>query len=220
MRYVQLEVIEDLEFGGLGLAFKNRKFCNGMFTTQEGLVVAHDLIEHQQGTAKIGSIGDEMIALGGVCFTRAQWGDMRRDSIGSMYTPEQNISSDIIHMGRLYLDNGVPMRQPLKRVRSNPLECIVDSVIDYAREDIRSELDEPCSQEQIDNYLEQCRLLMTQGISMANRRFGNGLVANNQFWAIEQKVSDFIHQIEYAGQQFRLGYGEGKCVMSEVYPEY
>jgi len=219
MRHIKLTVVEDQELGGLGFKIRGSKFCNGMFTAQEGLIVAHDLIEHQQGVAKIGSIGDEMIALGGICYTRGHIADLSRDGRGSMYSPEENIASDIIHMGRLYFDNDVPMRQKSKRMRSDYLSDFIDGVIDYAREGIRAELDEQPGQYLIEQYLEECALLMQEGVVLADRRFKDTHTANNMFWGIRESVQDCIDQMEYEGQTFRLSYDRNSSRCFETYPE-
>ena len=227
MRYKTMIAVEDQELGGIGLKFiDQRNFCNGMFTAQDGLIVAHDIIEHQQGIAKIGSIGDEMVALGGVCYTRAQWGSMTRNSGMYMYTPAQSIASDIHNMGRLYFENHIPFRQKLVKSRGDDESGLVDDVIECAREDFRKywegdEEDCPLNLAR-DSYLEDCRTYMLHGVKLAVRRFGSGHVAHDTFWAIEEAASQITKNIDFEGQQFRLQYCHGRARMYEVhnYEEY
>lgn len=219
MTHKRLRVVEDEEYGGLGLKFvEPHKFCNGKFTIQNGLVLAHDIIEHQQGTGKIGSIGDEMIALGGICYSRGQWGDMSRNGAGSMYSAEEIIAFDILNMARLYFHNNIPFRQKLVTSRKSDPTDFVDYVIEAAREgwskefeyDQSSNLDP--NQEQIDTYLEACRIYMVHGSKLADRLFGSGVLANDMFWEIERNTSGFIQQLEHEGQEFILSYDFNKNI--------
>ena len=65
MRYVRLQVAEDQLSGELGLKIKGMRATEGM-AMGSGLLVAHDLLEHQNGLRAIGSVGDELEALGGI----------------------------------------------------------------------------------------------------------------------------------------------------------
>lgn len=218
MTHKRLRAVEDEEYGGLGLKFvEPHKFCNGRFTIQTGLVLAHDIIEHQQGTAKIGSIGDEMIALGGICYSRGQWGDLNRNGAGGFFSTEESIASDIHNMAGLYFNNNIPFRQKLVRSRKSDPTNFVDYVIEAARENWDKSFDrwegysEP-NQEQIDTYLEACRIYMVHGAKLADRRFGSGVLANDMFWEIERNTSGLIQQLEYEGQEFILSYDFNKNI--------
>jgi hypothetical protein len=214
MRNLRLRAIEDEEFGHIGLKFVvPHKLCTGRFTIANGLQLAHDIIEHQQGHQKIGSIGDEMVALGGICYTRGQWGDISRDGSGAAYSVEENIASDLHGMmANLYFENGVPFRQKLVKSRDEDPSGFVDAVIECARENWSDRyerwelMDDVPNQEQIDTYLEDCRTFMLHGSKLAARRFGSGILANDMFWEIQNKTDNLIKSIEYEGQEFLLGY--------------
>lgn len=220
MHYKRLRAVEDQEFGGLGLNFVvPHKFCNGMFTIQDGLILAHDILEHQQGVAKIGSIGDEMVALGGVCYTRAQWGELRRDS-RSYHSPIENVSSDIWNMAQLYFDQGIPFRQKLVTSKCEDPSGIVDDVIENAYQywNKNVDTDKVVPMALRETYLESCRVYMVHGAKLAHRRFGSGLLANNLFWEIEAATDRTVKSLEYEGQEFTLGYDfKGNVMMQEVY---
>lgn len=227
MRNLRLRAVEDDEFGSLGLKFViPHKLCTGRFTIQSGLLLAHDVIEHQQGTQKIGSIGDEMIALGGICYTRGQWGEISRDGVGGAYSVEENIASDLHgQMANLYFENNVPFRAKLVKSRDEDPSGFVDGVIECARENWsnryeRWDVDQNLHQEQIDTYLEACRTFMLHGSKLANRRFGSGILANDLFWQIERETDGLIKSMEYEGQEFTLGYDFNRNIrFHEVYDE-
>lgn len=215
MRNLRLRVVEDEEYGGLGLKFVvPHKLCNGRFTIQTGLVLAHDVIEHQQGHQKIGSIGDEMVALGGICYARGQWGDVDN----SHYSAEQSIASEITgQMANLYLDQGIPFRQKLQRSRKSDPTAFVDYVIEEARSSWTTvfevwDNDQRHSQERIDSYLEACRIYMLHGAKLAERRFGSGILANEMFNQIKDTTETQISNLEFEGQEFILGYDFNKNI--------
>lgn len=228
MRNLRLRAVEDEEFGGIGLKFViPHKLCTGKFTIQRGLVLAHDIIEHQQGHQKIGSIGDEMIALGGICYTRGQWGEISRDGTGSMFSVEENIASDLHgQMANLYFENNVPFRAKLVKSRDEDPSGFVDGVIECARENWsnryeRWDIDDELNQERIDSYLEACRTYMLHGSKLAARRFGSGILANEMFWSIERVTDSLIRNIEFEGQEFILGYDFKQNIrFNEVVEEY
>lgn len=213
MRNLRLRAVEDEEYGGLGLKFViPHKFCSGKFTIQSGLLLAHDLIEHQQGTKKIGSIGDEMVALGGICYARGQWGTLTKGG-SDYYSPAENIASDLYgQMAGLYFEGGIPFRQKLVKSRDEDPSDFVDDVIEAARENWDKfyeswdyDTDE-LKQSQIDCYLEDCRTFMLHGSKLAARRFGSGTLANDLFWEIERQTDGLISDIEFEGQEFTLAY--------------
>jgi len=212
MFHRKLIVVEDVDFGGLGLKFEEKyKFCNGRFSAQDGIILAHDIVEHQQGPAKIGTIGDEMIALGGVCLARGMWGDLRRDIKNTVFTPAQNIAGDIINMSELYFLQNIPFRQKLVKSRCEDQSDLVDDVIEEAREALKLEdyweyEDHIPTQDKLDSYLEDCRTYMLHGVKLAIRRFGSGHLAYDVFWDIEQATSECLSYIELAGQKFTLSY--------------
>lgn len=219
MTYKRLRVVEDEEFGGLGLKFvEPHKFCNGRFTIQTGLLLAHDIIEHQQGTSKIGTIGDEMIALGGTCYSRGQWGDISRNPAGMFTSPEKSIALDIIDMAELYFRSGIPFRQKLVKSRKDDPSDFVDYVIEAAREGWDKEIQPSYDQEEVDTYLEACRTYMLHGSKLADRRFGSGMLANDMFWSIEERTRDTINSLEYEGQEFILSYNFNKKIT--IHEEY
>ena len=212
--------IVDDEHGGLGLKFiQPHKTCSGRFRISDALLLAHDVLEHQQGTGKIGSIGDEMIALGGICFTRGQFGELRRDRIGSAYSPEESSSHDITYMAEIFFEQNVPFRQKLVRSKNDDPTGCVDNVIECARANWNKTCDFNVSIEERDTYLESCRLLLTQGALMAERRFESAGLANEMFWVMEKATDSVIKHLECEGQEFSLGYDfSGRVTLTEVYP--
>ena len=76
----RMVVVEDCEFGGLGLKFKDQhKFCNGMFTAQDGLIVAHDMFWAIEEAADLCTRGIEYAGQEFVLTYDRQGATMRED---------------------------------------------------------------------------------------------------------------------------------------------
>lgn len=190
--------------GETGLLIEGLKqFCGGFNVAHEGLIVAHDIMEHQQGLDSIGSIGDEMLALGGVQFVRGWTGRLRKDNVGSMYTPAESLASDLVNMGQLYLEGGIPMREVHVKVEPHDMDCEFKESCNIALRDLRSEL-EDYDKKEVKKYLKRCKHLMRRGYDMAATRFNNDHVeAENQFWSIAECVDDILSRSDiYVGAEF------------------
>ena len=92
MKKVILKTITDSE-GTTGIVVEGMKRIQYPSAAQEGFLIAHDLLEHVNGIEAIGSVDDELEAMGGCWFVRGKSGQMRRDNYGSMYSPEETIAS-------------------------------------------------------------------------------------------------------------------------------
>ena len=189
----------------------------------EGLLIAHDLLEHQQGLSKIGSLGDELIALGGVWYVRGQWGDMRRDRSGSMYTPEQSIASDVYNMFEIYA-RGVPLRVKVPSNKAGDHEDAINTIISIARQSIVREYadntGETLDYKKLHEYLDQAQRLLRVGIRMARKRYnGEALMANSMFWRIAEAVDKVAKWCDYEGQRFELKYDYNRATCNEVFEE-
>lgn len=229
MRYVTLVSVNDQSTGELGLKVEGVPEIDYPMAAMEGLLIAHDILEHQQGVSKIGTIGDELLALGGIWYVRGQHADLRRDGRGSMYNSHENVASDLANMGRMYvqgcmLHSKVPSKLPA---------CDADDDIrDILRYGAKEMVDEfrACSEtlcheerKRMGKYLRMSEILMRKGYNMARRRFERGehsrYYANSLFWKIAEAVDPYCKHIEYEGQQFRLSYGDGEAKCKEIYDE-
>jgi len=114
MKRVILTCVEDNVTGELGLIVDGLKqLSNEFMATTEGLIIAHDLIEHQNGIKAIGSIDDELEALGACWWIRGQWGLLRE---GSYNSPEEGLARDVGHLGEIFC-RGVEFRTYVPRTR-------------------------------------------------------------------------------------------------------
>lgn len=89
------------------------------------------------------------------------------------------------------------------------MECIK-----LARDEIAKEV--AYVADRIERYLSLALHRMRTGYRKAERRFGHGAHSNDMYRAVKEAVAGVIPSIEYAGQTFRLGYGDGEAICFEI----
>ncbi len=201
-----------------------------------GLVIAHDVLEHQNGPKNVGHVWDELEALGGIWYVRGQWGDML-DNRPSYYPPAHHVASDIERMFSAWELSGAYNGPRDGRDGSRPSLWDEDfaEIISKARDMIRAEhrdigRGDPGEDEQgwtadtfasVDEYLRVALHRMRNGFRKAQRRFErNGHLrfnGCNLFGAIRDAVADAVRHIDYEGQEFVLRYGMQEATCHEVY---
>lgn len=216
MKYV-LEYAKDKDTEELGFIVKGSKDRGGYNVASEGLLIAHDILEHAR-IEDIGTIGDELKALGGIWFVRGEYGDLRRDSRGSIYSPHENVASDVTNMARYILCGGSKLHCKVPE-HIKPACCPVysdfEAIIDIARKDIPKELEgEDYNRAAMQQYLNNALKLMVMGYNHAKKRFrpvGGQIAANNLFWRISEEVEKALKWAEFEGQQFSLSVSAAAC---------
>lgn len=209
MKYVKLESYEDQKTGMLSLRIVG---CgNGMDGSLEGLLIAHDILEHQNGLRAIGSVGDELEAAGGIWFVRGVMYDMVRGT-HNVHTPHEHVSTLMKELA-YYSTTGVPLRVHVPNTKDHVCDVDFEEIITLAKD-----TDDPAS----DKFYEDALHLMRVGYNKAKRRFkDNHAYAGNQFWAISKAVDKVIkYDLSHEFQEFRLSYGNevAECVLIE--PDY
>jgi len=202
VRSVNLIVREDPATGATGLMCKDVRVIDAPMVAVTGSTIAHDIIEHQNGLRAIGSIGDELEALGGLWFCRGQLCDLGNGWMSNT----QTVSGDVDNLFSLYA-SGVPVRSEVKRLHRAP---------DYIEDDIGEILAHvgvsDCERDQWGDFKEAAFRLISRGYNKAVRRFkDNAIAAHNQFCTIEMAVNDLLIGDLHLGQEFTLVYGEGRA---------
>ncbi len=215
MKKLTLRSEVDEETGVLGLLIDGVR-SRGMFVASEGLLIAHDIIEHQNGLAAIGPIDDEFQALGGIWFVRGQLFDLRRDGMGSAHTPHEHVAADVARMYRDYCF-GEPLDTAVPRTTATDLDEDFADILRIARHECLAEVDAQ-DRKPLEPYLRAALAHMRIGYRKAVRRF-RGRDANAQFWAIAEAVDRATKQVEFEGQRFHLAYGDGTARCEEIYEE-
>ena len=203
---INLVCKKDTSTGEFGYMVEGVPFINYPMATQEGFSIAHDLLEHVNGVESIGSIDDEIEALGGVWFVRGQHG--RLENTGKpRYVPEEHLSSDISNMARIY-NGGVEFKTPVPETEEHELDCVWEAIIQLGRRDITFEMDkEEIDQERLDHYFDACLHYMRTGYDKAALRFNDDSWAANQlFWAIAEGADPYVRCAGPEGQDLVLSF--------------
>lgn len=217
MRYLRIRVIQDEMTGELGFNLINNGMPNNgsEVVAGQGLIIAHDILEHQHGLKKIGTLEDELIALGGVIYIRGTTGELSN----GFNSVEDNIASDLTRMFRYSLYNPTftgKKYYPKRLLEGYEYDIIKDSIQKARRDLILDEYEDYESKgmsREIQQYLCWCKHLMLYGLYKAEKRFGNEYEALHTFKQIQHVVDS--HTPEYEGQEFILGYKQGYATMRE-----
>lgn len=190
----------------------------------DGVLLAHDLLEHVNGPEHIGGIGDELEALGAIWFGRGQCGDLNRDGRGSMYSPQENIGSDVARMAHEYVYKGFERAVP-KYVETDACEEM-RWIIAHGMKGARSELayenaDEPREVMQVfREYARNCLAFMAAGYTKAEQKYGTSSALSCLFWEVAEAIAPYSKHAEFVGQQFELTITEDGRVYCDEYFEF
>ena len=230
MTSVRLQCVEDLSTGMHGLIVKGMVLYDFPMVAHDGRVIAHDLIEHQNGIHNIKSIGDELEAIGGIWHTRGQWGDISRDPI-NYFSPEESISHDIYNLAALYITRVKSFNWPIHKTRPHSWDDSFYSILEIAKPKILEQIEsgdlegyEIETELVRERYISRMNIFfndaihyMRTGIRKAEKRFGKGPKANTLFWNIAEAVEPFAKYCEYEGQEYILTYSWNEANCREVY---
>ena len=221
MKTLILMVAEDAMTGENGLGFESLNINPDLFmVSADPLQIAHDYCEHVYGIEKIGSIHDELEALGGIMYVRGYDEILRRDGVGSRYSFDENLVSDIV---RMFMERGitdfVPWPGTADESMSDPGETY--NIVDLARRGIIEEYDRGgFTFSEYKEYINSITGYMERGYNKAAKRYESQQAANELFWAIFETIDSL--DWDYCGQRFELSIDEGACTASveEVYEDY
>ena len=223
MRHLTMTVKEDTASGEVGLLLDDVRQIDTFMTTQEGYIIAHDILEHQNGLKSIGSVDDELEALGGVWYIRGQFSDLSRTGMGSMYSPEESIGSDVANLGGIFVERGVNFRTPVPRTRISEEEDGLQEILESGMKTLMAELhynDEPLDYARIGEYRTAAMHYLRRGVTKAKKRFGCAHKANRMFWNIAEAVNPCAKYLEFQGQRFRLSYDANSARCSEIHDDW
>lgn len=225
MKRITLEAFKDDNTGEIGLGLLGMPRHDDTNAAMEGLLIAHDLIEHQNGADKIGGIDDELEALGGIWYTRGRHCDLNRNGRGSHYTIPENIAGDITRMFTDHIDGAAYVHYATLRTRPIDIDHDLQCALEAADATYLSEFDDDSrknAREAWPKYRALALHRMRIGYRKAWRRFEKRgrFAANSQFWAIAEAVDGAIKHGElHEGARFTLSYGNGEatCYQQEDY---
>lgn len=230
MHHVRLEVIND-DFGGMGLVLAGMPRFDGLAADLgDGLTIAHDVLEHQNGVANMGPAWDELEAIGGIWYVRGQWGDLQTNSANN-YSMHEILSNDVVSTFSTWYnedDRSMGPDSASKGSRAHDEDESFNEIIKFAKRGIESEYQEDWEIEDsaIADYLDLALRSMRKGFRKAKKRFETKknnhwkFDAYSLFSAIRGAVNDNKDNIYFEGQEFILSYGNGEATIKEIEVSY
>jgi hypothetical protein len=220
MKTVTLVSFRDDSTGELGLAVKGMPRDYTTNAALDGLTIAHDLLEHVNGPSEIGSIDDELEALGAIWYVRGQHGELRRDNVGSAYSIEENIASGVTRMFTDHVSGDQYVNPNPPRTVSCEADDAINDILACADSRYADEIEDK-DRSRWPAYRAATLARMRIGYRKARRKWERRgrYAANNQFWAIANAVGPCCEDIESEGMQFKLTYGNGEATCEPIYPE-
>jgi hypothetical protein len=215
MRSIRLVATDDEYDTALGFVIKGMPKFEGRFADRDGIGIAHDVLEHQNGTANMGPVWDELEALGGIWQVRGRHGDLMTGGYND-HRVHWNIADDLTRMFEQWQVEP-EWHRPNLRTRRHDMDDDFEQCIAQARIDIPKEFphrwveDDRAERELMNQYLTEALHRMRIGYRKAERRFGTDSKGESMFIAIREAVKSAVKDIEFEGQEFILRYGRGRA---------
>lgn len=136
--------------------------------------LAHDIVEHVNGLDKIGTVEDELMALGAVWVTRGQWGGISQNRHITA-TPYEQIATDVYEM--FEHSDYVPLAKfegiPAQSGHWEDLEVICEHARTHGA---------------TGEWIAKAMLWLEAGAAAQESRF-EGTTAHDTFWSIENAIA-------------------------------
>lgn len=179
------------------------------YPADSGVLLAHDLIEHRHGIDSIGSIEDELQAIGAGWITRGQWGDYIRGR-KQRFTPYEMAASDIWDLFIEYMnaEKYIKTIPSIKGLEDHPWHEDMILIMDKFRGQVRKEYPD-ASEDVINRFSDAALYYMLQGVDSLVAEWGDRFGGNNIFWCIAEEYDSMLktHGI-IEGLEYRIEYGE------------
>ena len=161
----------------------------------DGVLIAHDVIEHN-GVGTIGGICDELEALGVIWWIRGSLNDIRRDNIGSMWTPYEHVAADIARMAERFENCDRVLEWPIPFARASDYDDDFRRIVDIARKQLYKESGISLAYDKaLKTYFSSCIHFMRNGYRKAKRRYQklNQHRVNALFWNVAEAVDSVLN---------------------------
>jgi hypothetical protein len=229
LKKIYLKAMSDEYDREPGLIIKGQPQFDGLSAAREGVLLAHDILEHQNGVKEIGQVWDELEALGALYQVRGRHGDLLTKS-GSHHSVEVNLASDVTRMFADYCASGYDGPGSHREgTRACDYDETFKEVIEIARRDIpREHTDmgrglpdedengwDADMREAFPHYLALALRRMRIGYRKAVKKYGHGYQAYELFRLIRD-AADKIKP-EFEGQEFVLCYNSERAFIEEIY---
>lgn len=217
---------QDKEFGGLGFRLEGTSLDPQEYNmATDGVLIAHDILEHINGVQEIGTIGDELEALGAIWYTRGEFSDITRGR-PSRYNAYEELAADIVRIGvnRLLCNEGYHKPVPNVKIENDLMQTTIESIIYHAKKGLKLELEgEDYNQQDFNQYFEDVARFFIVGHRKAVKKYAyiGQMQANNVFWNIAETIDNALKDMAFEGQQIELHVNktQNKVSWNEYYGE-
>lgn len=216
MKWHTLIAIEDVNIGSIGLVLKKMdlsKIVDGqVYAIFEGFTLAHDLLEHVNGINKIGSIDDELEALGAMWYTRGQFGYLNETNY---YDPSTTIAAEVTNLAELFI-SGVDFVNPHKKTKDHKYDLDFIDIIEKSKKEFIEE-----DRRKLSKFYAAAIHYLRSGFRKAEQRYKNADAANYLFYNIKTVFDKAMKNTDlYPGMEFRIGYTlDGRVIFKDPYGE-
>lgn len=182
------------------------------YPANTGALLAHDLIEHRHGIDSIGSIEDELQAIGAGWITRGQWGDYIRGRNNSI-CPYVMAASDVLNLFELCVNVGeyiktIPSIKEVEGLENHLWHEDMNLILAEFRGQVKKEYPD-ASKDTIDQFSNAALYYMLQGVDSLVAELGDRFRGNNIFWCIAQEYDSLLKTDGLSeGIEYRIEYGE------------
>jgi len=202
MKTKYLDVVTDRATGELGLIVRGVRLMDYPMAAggmQAGRLIAHDITEHVNGLKKIGSVDDELEALGAIIYGRIDCGLIEAGAL----------KYDVSELARCYAE-GVDFKTPVprtKRLDEYVEEIILKSVrkgLHYVAEEL-GESDMPATyHKRLLEFRQAAPHYLRRGWRKACKKYKASYELVDMFTHIEKVVNRISNHIDHEGQVFKL----------------
>lgn len=180
-------------------------------------VLAHDLVEHVNGPGAIGSIDDELEALGGVHLTRGQWNDFQTQR----HVPIEKIfANDISNLCKLYAYDLIDFRTPVPEVLEGDYDEEFLEYLACGRIQWEEELewlsdpedDEAVILQRTDNFFTAALYYMRAGVEKHQRIYPDTFDGNNAYNNIKDTMESVLKEYkEFEYMEILVKFSPEEC---------
>lgn len=211
MKKIILHYCECNNSGEFGLLIDGSN-ARRLYAATDGVLAAHDIIEHVNTPNDIGSISDELEALAVIWWVRGQFNDLRRDNVGSALSPYEHLAYDISHMADYICSGVASVPKGLKThscIYDDDFELILSTARQHFRhnmlDDVNTDIFRGVSN--VSRYFDTVIHYMRRGYRKALKRYKNlgQTGANALFWNMATIIDTDLQYIEI-GERLELCY--------------
>lgn len=192
----------------------------GFMADRDGMTIPHDLLEHVNGPAHIGTVWDELEALGAIWQIRGRHGDLCNPARRFARDVTEDVAADVSRMFPDWIGE--------KRysgpgslgagTRPHEMDWAFSATIENARKLLAGEDIEPGDAPSVADYFQTALRRMRIGYRKAEKRFGNDCAGYDTFSAIRDAVGEALSRLEiFDGGEYTLRYDRRYAAVTHRY---